>query len=366
MTHPYSNLPADSFWRSAVADRAPFAIADLWSPRFAISRDSRIITAGSCFAQHFSRALTARGYGWQDFEPGPRGLTPEQRRDFNYGVFSFRTGNIYTPRMLRQWLEWAHGDSTPPADVWEKDGRLYDPFRPAVEPGGFADIDELLASRAVTLGAIRNAVAQSDVLVFTLGLTESWHSRAGGHEYALCPGTVAGRFDESAHHFVNHDYPALLTDLTAALQLLARANPGLRVLLTVSPVPLAATASGQHVLLATSHSKALLRAVAGAAVAGNPAVDYFPSYEIISNPAYRGMFFEPDMRRVAAAGVDFVMHNFFRDQDAAFGPAARRRAQAVPPAKVAEENPAAAPAENDDAADELRCEEEILNAFART
>lgn len=355
MTHPYAHLPPDRFWRTAVADRDPMAITGLWQPKFAIKPRSRIITAGSCFAQHFSRALLARGYRWSDHEPGPPGLTGDQRRDYNYGVFSFRTGNIYTPRMLRQWLSWALGPDAPPSEVWQAGGRFHDPFRPAIEPGGFASAAELHASRAVTLAAIRQAVAGAHVLVFTMGLTESWQNRDTGLEYATCPGTASGLFDPAAHRFVNHRFDSLLADLGAAIGLLRSLNPRLRVLLTVSPVPLTATASGQHVLSATSHSKALLRAVAAECMADDPLTDYFPSYEIITHPIWQGRFFAANRRTVLPEGVAFVMENFFRDQAAAFG-------IAPPPAAA----PAAAtPAEDkDDTAADLRCEEELLAAFA--
>lgn len=360
MSHPYETLPEDRFWRSAVASRDALEIAGLWKPKVRIKRRTRIVTAGSCFAQHFSKALAARRYRWLDFEPGPAGLTPEQRKDYHYGTFSFRTGNIYTPRMLRQWLSWALGGATPPEDVWERDGRFHDPFRPGVEPGGFASPDELFASRRETLAAIAAAVRGAQVFVFTMGLTEAWADRATGVEYAVCPGTVAGRFDPEAHQFVNHGFAALMADMRAALRLMFRANRRLSVLLTVSPVPLTATASGQHVLTATSHSKSLLRAVAGELAQAQARVDYFPSYEIITHPAFRGRFFAPNLRSVLPEGVDHVMTQFFRDQAVAFGGEAAVAAvpEMVPP--VAEEAPEPVLTE----AEELRCEEEILAAFA--
>jgi hypothetical protein len=360
MSHPYDRLPEESFWRTAVADRDALEISGLWKPRHQIGRRTGIVTAGSCFAQHFARALVARRYRWLDFEPGPAGLTAEQRKDYHYGTFSFRTGNIYTPRMLRQWLTWALTDAPVPEEVWEKDGRFYDPFRPGVEPGGFVSREELYASRKETLAAIAAAVRGAQVFVFTLGLTEAWQDKATGVEYAVCPGTVAGRFDEGAHGFVNHGFGALMADMTAALRLMVRANRRLGVLLTVSPVPLTATASGQHVLTATSHSKSLLRAVASEMVQAQPRVDYFPSYEIITHPAYRGRFFAPNLRSVLPEGVDHVMTQFFRDQAAAFGGAAVPPPLPVTPPPLAEEAPEPELTE----AEELRCEEEILAAFA--
>ena len=173
MSHPYETLPEDRFWRTAVADRDALEIAGLWKPRHPIKRRTRIVTAGSCFAQHFSKALVARRYRWLDFEPGPAGLTADQRKDYHYGTFSFRTGNIYTPRMLLQWLTWALTDTPPPDEVWERDGRFYDPFRPGVEPGGFVSTAELHRSRGETLAAIAAAVRGAQVFVFTMGLTEA-------------------------------------------------------------------------------------------------------------------------------------------------------------------------------------------------
>lgn len=360
MSHPYETLPEDRFWRSAVAGRDALEITGLWKPKFQVKRRTRIVTAGSCFAQHFSKALVARRHRWLDFEPGPAGLTPEQRKDYHYGTFSFRTGNIYTPRILRQWLTWALTETAPPEEVWERDGRFYDPFRPGVEPGGFASPDELFASRRDTLAAIGAAVRGTQVFVFTMGLTEAWQNRATGVEYAVCPGTVAGRFDPEAHQFVNHGFAALMADMRSALRLMLRANRRLLVLLTVSPVPLTATASGQHVLTATSHSKSLLRAVAGELAQSQARVDYFPSYEIITHPAYRGRFFAPNLRSVLPEGVDHVMTQFFRDQAASFG-------GEVPAAPVPSQ-PQMAPAQEPEPelteAEELRCEEEILASFA--
>ena len=58
---PYADLPASAFWKTAVASCNALQINGLWNPKFSITQSDRVITAGSCFAQHFSRALVARG-----------------------------------------------------------------------------------------------------------------------------------------------------------------------------------------------------------------------------------------------------------------------------------------------------------------
>ncbi|MDA5093225.1 GSCFA domain-containing protein [Aliiroseovarius sp. KMU-50] len=355
MGHPYEDLQETAFWRTAVAEKHSLHISGLWQPRFKIGLDDRIVTAGSCFAQHFSRALVKRGYSWFNAEPAPKFLSADDASRFNYGIFSFRTGNIYTARILRQWLELAFGARDPIEEVWEKEGRFYDPLRPVIEPNGFASADEMLASRETTLRSIREAVQGTDVFVFTMGLTESWQNSELDYEYALCPETVAGTFDPDRDQFENQSFEAIQADMAAAIKLLLRENPSIRVMLTVSPVPLTATASGDHVLVATSYSKSVLRAVAGAMRDRFEHVDYFPSYEIITNAAFGGQFFAPNKRSVVPEGVDFVMRNFFADQERVFGKnAPAKKARAPRRGK-------AAPTQDD-----VRCEEEMLNAFAQS
>ena len=350
MTHPYQRLEAPAFWRSAVAEAGPFGLSELWTPKFPVQPDHTIVTAGSCFAQHLGRALVKRGYGWTDFEPAPPWLMGNLARQFGYGVFSARTGNIYTPTMLLQWLRLAFEEDPQPEEVWHSDGRYFDPLRPAIEPDGFDSPEEVLAARVATCAALRRAVESTDIFVFTLGLTECWYNLQTGLEYALCPGTVAGTFDKSLHGFGNGNTRSVSRDLNEAIARLKQHNPDIRVLLTVSPVPLTATASGNHVMTATTYSKSVLRAVAGMTAEEKKFVDYFPSYEIITHPVFRGMFFAPNMRSVVPEGVNTVMRHFFADQARVFGV----------------QTPSAAPAQTLSQAEDMdvKCEEELLDAFA--
>lgn len=247
-----------------------------------------------------------------DGEPAPREFQPASAQRFNYGVFSARTGNIYTTSLLLQWVQWALGVKTPPDEVWKQGDRFFDPFRPNVEPNGFESEDELFRSREETIKALGHVIRRSELFVFTLGLTESWSNASGGYEYPICPGTIAGEFDESEHVFCAQDFEKVTSNLTQVIELVHRANKNLKFLLTVSPVPLTATNSGDHVLVATSASKAILRAATESARRKFDFVDYFPSFEIINAPVFKGTFFQPNQRQVHEAGVSFVMDNFFR------------------------------------------------------
>lgn len=345
---PYTGLDDRAFWRTAIGSRNMFAISDLWRPKFAIDPKTAVSTYGSCFAQHIGRSLRKRGFHWLITESAPQGLSDHNAAAANYGIFSSRTANIYTASLLKQWMDWANGDKDPVDEVWEKDGRFYDPFRPAIEPGGFDTAEEVASLRRHTIQRFRASIAQADIFVFTMGLTESWF-HADGHEYPMCPGTVAGTFDEGLHHFVNQDYPFIMDNMVAAMDAARRINPDLKFILTVSPVPLTATKSGNHVLVATMESKSVLRAVAGKLAATRADTDYFPSYEIINSAPFGGVFFEPNKRSVHPSGVEFVMNNFF----AALG------GPAEPIATTAATAPAARDLDLDKG-----CEEAMLDVYA--
>ncbi len=309
--HPYASLPPSRFWKTAVADVDPMAIDLEWKPRFPITRETGIITLGSCFAQHISKSLRANGYKWLDSEPAPPELPPDEHAKHGYGVFSFRTGNIYTAALLRQWVAWATGKAEPGRESFFDDGRHYDPYRPSLGPDGFPTAGEMLAVRRATLVAMRESIREADLFIFTLGLTEAWLNKDGS-VYPMCPGTVRGTFSSQEHVFHNYSEQEVVRDLAATFDELRLVNPDLRFLLTVSPVPLTATASDEHVLTATTYSKSVLRSAAGCLARSREDVDYFPSYELVTAPAFGGRSYEKNMRSVTSGGVAFVMRQFFR------------------------------------------------------
>lgn len=317
MTTPYAALSDHSFWRRGVAEAHWEALEGLYAPRFPITPQCRVATAGSCFAQHIGSRLHANGYQVLDVEPPPPGLTGRQAQIYGFNLYSARYGNIYTARHLRQLVEQAVGEREPLILPWAMGDRFVDGLRPALEPSGLKDQDEVAAHRRQHLDRVLEMILGMDVLVFTLGLTEAWIDLPTGAALPVCPGLIAGAFDSQRHAFHNFSHAEVVGDLRATADLVEqrRRQAGIetpvRILLTVSPVPLTATATGSHVLTATQYSKAVLRAAAGEFCSENPRADYFPSYEIIAS-AWAPDFYDANRRTVTSAGVDVVMGCFFR------------------------------------------------------
>jgi hypothetical protein len=148
--------------------------------------------------------------------------------------------------------------------------------------------------------------------VFTLGLTEAWQSKVDGSVFPACPGTISGIFDEDRHEFKNLSVDEMTEDLTKFIELLRESNPKVRFIITVSPVPLVATATKSHVLLASTYSKSVLRVVAEQVSNQLKDVTYFPAYEIITGPQAPFEYFESDRRNVSEVGIARVMNSLLQ------------------------------------------------------
>ena len=309
MTTPYDGQPAHRFWKASSRGADATAAGFDAGRKFTFAKADLFAPAGSCFAQHFARELAARG---------GRVLATESRHPLEpadaalgYGVFPARFGNIYTARHLRELLEQAFGERDPVRDfVVREDGRWVDQLRPRALPAGFASRAHAIADRDHHLTAVRRMVESMGVLVFTLGLTETWENAPGGYAYPIVPGAVAGAFDPAIHRFANARVADVVADLERVVALVAARNAGARVLLTVSPVGLAATAEARSVMVSTAASKGILRAAADELVRGHAHVDYFPSFEIVTGAWARGRFWAEDLREVSVEGVDAVMAAF--------------------------------------------------------
>lgn len=329
--HPYKNLPPHCFWRASIGQVAPAEVDPVVRGSFPVAPTDRVATAGSCFAQHIARHLQGAGFAFMITEQAHPIVPAEVAKQFNYGLFTARYGNIYTSRQLVQLLQRVYGLFSPDEDIWiEPDGRVLDPFRPQIQPGGFASEAEFRMDRERHFASIRRMVEDMDVFVFTLGLTEVWVSAEDGAAYPLCPGVAGGRFDPARHRFVNLRVADVVADMLQAVDLIRERNPAVRVILTVSPVPLVATAEDRSVLQSTTYSKSVLRAACGELESMRPDLAYFPSYEVITGNYNRGSYYGPDLRDVTERGVAHVMRLFmqhYTTQEA--GPPARGAEPAI-------------------------------------
>ena len=355
MKHPYDGIPGYARWDRGVADVAADALDPVVHFPFRISPEQPIVTAGSCFAQHIARYLRDAGFNYLVTEPGHPMLDDRTRATFQYGVYSARFGNVYTSRQLEQLFRRAYGTFQPEDDIWmTAAGRFVDPFRPTIQPDGFHSQAELEADRRQHLAAVRRAFERLDVFIFTLGLTECWAAAGDGAVFPVAPGVAGGTYDPARYTFVNLSVDEVVADMTTFITSLRSVNPSARIILTVSPVPLMATAIDRHVLVSTVYSKSVLRVAAERLADSVADVAYFPSYEVVTGPSSRGRYFAEDLRSITEPGVAHVMSLFFRS-------ATTRPQVADVPAAA---HPVTASSEAFDRAIEVLCDEALMTLDA--
>lgn len=310
MSNPYKGLPPHHFWSQGVAIAPMGGIDPVIQPKFVIAKDELVSTIGSCFAQHISRHLMRNGFSYYVSEQAPQDMAEDLKSKYQYGVFSARYGNVYTVRQAVQLVERALGNFTPIDDVWEHDGGFVDALRPQVQPEPFETIDDVITERAKHLLAVRRIIENSDVLVFTLGLSEAWRSKLDGTVYPTAPGVHGGLLDEDKYEFCNFNITEIIDDLSHFVERVHQSNSRIKILLTVSPVPLIATYERRHVLVSNTVSKSKMRVAADVVANKYSYVDYFPSFEIIAGSALGARYFEDDLRQVNELGVSHVMRVF--------------------------------------------------------
>lgn len=280
-----------------------------WKPKHTLERFHQVATFGSCFARHLATALKERGYKWFDGEPAPDIFSPEIKAKYNFGVFSARTGEISTIAALRQWISWAIGTEPPADEIWLEGSRFFDPFRSSIEPNGFANPDELLASRDSALRAIRRVVEHADRFVITLSNTTGWIHTSKGYVYSSHPGAIARNIGSGDYSLKSFSLAEIRGDIACIVKTISGINTKARFLFTVSATPPAVAAGSA--IVETPASKAILRSAARIAADEHALVDYFPSYEI-STVLEAGIVSAPsaDLAR-STPGVGFAVDYFF-------------------------------------------------------
>ena len=308
--------------RSRWRDVAEELGGELWpkiNPSFRLKPGQTVFTIGSCFARNIEANLEALGckvpmLGFrlpaEEFDGPPNAAM-----------------NKFHPPAFRQCLEWT-------ARIYDRDGVVAwedcAPLAFETAEGLYFDLDmaatvlpasreRFIARRQHVYDVFATAFA-ADCLMMTPGLIEAWRDRETGLYMYGAPYEKRMMSMPDRWAFEVLSYPRCLEDLLASIDVVRRRNPDVKVLVTTSPVPLNRTFTERDVTVANAHSKAVLRAVCDAVLLDREAVDYFPSYEMVtlSNPA---MAWKQDRLHVSQGFigklVSYMLDNYFEGVEAA-------------------------------------------------
>jgi hypothetical protein len=311
--HPYLNIKSYQRWGATYKSFDYSEINFHVSPKFQLTKNLKISTAGSCFAQHISQHLSKLGIKTYKAELPPTFLKSDHAELATFDIYSARYGNIYTTKQLRDLIDQSIGIRPQINDIHQNDdGSFTDMLRPSFTTIKYTKHSDLIELRSHHLSCVKEIIYKSDVFIYTLGLTEAWENSKEDYVYPVCPGTAGGNYDDSLHKYVNYEFEDVQSDLKYSIEKLRECNPKIKIILTVSPIPLAATFENKNVAVSTCLSKSVLRSVAEWAKNKYDFVDYFPSYDILTSPAAGGRYFDFTFRQVNAMGVDLAMNEFIR------------------------------------------------------
>jgi hypothetical protein len=275
-----------------------------------INKQTRIVSAGSCFAAELAHSLQQNGYNYLVKEQNKG--KPGSYEFLNVDVLpnsSAAWGIIFNTPSFRQLVEKAFGVRQLPHILWTQNimGKLryLDPFRENI---GFDSPEAYEMNYEEHLRAARAAFEEMDVFVITLGLNEVWYFKADGSVFSRSPWRTAPPL--VGHRILTAEEN--IADLVRMTEILRVHNPGVSIICTVSPIPLHATFRGdeEHVVTANAHSKAVLRVAAEEFARRCKNTYYFPSYEVVTTSTEHP--WTEDQRHVTRDAVSNVMTLFHR------------------------------------------------------
>jgi len=246
---------------------------------------------GSCFAQELRAWLKKHGYN----------CLPQE-----WGV-------IYSPQSIAQIIKYSLESETwkPTETFWEYTGKFHDPYIKAKNHSGPVvhgeSLEEARKAQKRHYDRSSSLLKEADAVVWTLGVTELWRNKEDHSAFFEIPSPDF--FDPDLHEFYNLTYEDVLECLEYSIETLIKYNPTVKILLSVSPIPLHVTFR-DHLgpLVATQYSKSILHAAALTVFEKYDAVLYMPSYEITRiDPVSNYM---PDGRHVNERCINSIMKVF--------------------------------------------------------
>lgn len=283
------------------------------SPSFEIQPGAKVVTIGSCFARNVERTLGALGMD----VPANRFSLPDEYYQQegpapNAVLNKYSTQSIENEILLDlDLVEYPNNGF-----IEAPDGNWWDPLTTSVKALPFEQMSEV---RGWIRDLTRN-VLDCDVLLMTLGLNQVWLDRETGISVNEMPPAAIARAYPDRWELAVTGAAENVASLERVVTALEAANPEIRIVITVSPVPMSATFTTSDVIAANGYSKAVLRVAAQEIAERFDCVDYFPSYEMAVNSPPE-MVWTTDRLHVTDKAVRFIVGCFVEDYVATDAPA---------------------------------------------
>ena len=216
--------------------------------------------------------------------------------------------NRYTVTSIRDEISGALSDDfreNPESHLVVCDDKYFDPYIPE---NSLTDISTALKRREY-YSNIFSRVVHADVVIITLGQIEGWLDTYTGNFFSYpIPNEV---LEHHPQRFVVKvlGYDECRDAFTDIIRLINSDGPEKKILVTTSPVPATRTMRPEDAICAYVHTKSLLRTLAQEFTDNHSSIDYFPSYEMVTQSP-RDLVFGDDLIHVKDSVVSTIMSKF--------------------------------------------------------
>ena len=252
-------------------------------PSFKMQKSDRVFCIGSCFARNVEKHLIQLGFcvPSADFSVPNNEYKGETRNSIlnKYTPTSVSQEVAFNLKRIaagKQSLSWEDVEPLMYASESAQEGKYID-----TQLTGFVPVtQERALARRNEIYELFKGLTKSNVLVLTLGLIECWYDNELSMFIQQVP-TAQMLQKKGRYCFHRTHYAESKNHVKKALDLIAKENRSINVLITTSPVTLNRTFTSDDIITANLYSKSVLRAVAGEIADEYSNVDYFPSFESV-------------------------------------------------------------------------------------
>lgn len=244
---------------------------------FPIGLSDRCLTVGSCFADHLGQLLL----------------------DHKFETLANPFGTSYNPISIHKSLGYAIQNELPSENTY---GELNETFFNYDFHSSFSSLDRdaLRHNIARAIGQAHDFLKSATVLLITYGTSWAYERKATGDIVSNCHKVPSVEFDKQllTQKKIIESFDGLYQQLTAL-------NPGIRTILTLSPV--------RHLrdtLELNAVSKSILRLTCHTLGQAYPRVEYFPAYEIVLDDLRDYRFYDRDLLHPSAEAIGYIWRYF--------------------------------------------------------
>jgi len=232
---------------------------------------------GSCFARHISHKLSAHGFDVS--EP-------------SHGILFHPLAMAESLNQVLTGKKWTREDLI----VFQNR------YHSLAHHGSFSSVDpdQLIESVTMSSNRFRTGVLNARCLLVTLGTAKAWMYQETGVVVGNCHKLPASRFTSSIT-----PYTQIAGVLGDALLRLHQANPGIQIVISVSPVR-----HWRDGFAANQISKAHLILASHQLTEAFDFIHYFPAYELFMDDLRDYRFYDRDLMHPSEEAIDYVWEKF--------------------------------------------------------